>query len=357
MKAADKHVFILAALLCACALARPAAAADAPKVLKPDQFCNSKGCHPDITEEKYIHGPINVGECKKCHKPQGDKHEFTTASTSTKMCTQCHEQLKMKKVVHKAFEEGGCIACHDPHQGESKMFLTASGSELCEDCHDELVEKAQEATTVHKAVLDEKRACLTCHNPHTSDYPKLLAAPVMDVCLNCHDKKIKTEYRTLPDLKSFLASKKFVHGPIKEGKCGDCHLVHGSAYFAMLKAEYPATFYAPFSPGIYALCWLCHKETRVEEQHTMKLTNFRNGDRNLHYLHVNKKIKGRTCRACHATHASNTALHIRKSVPFGSSGWAIPIRYTKTKNGGTCASGCHRPKTYDRENPVQYDTE
>ena len=39
---------------------------------------------------------------------------------------------------------------------------------------------------------------------------------------------------------------------------------------------------------------------------------------------------------------------IRTSVPFGSSGWKLPIRYTKTKHGGKCKVGCHVPREYDR---------
>jgi len=42
----------------------------------------------------------------------------------------------------------------------------------------------------------------------------------------------------------------------------------------------------------------------VTEPETRTLTNFRDGARNLHFLHVNKAVRGRTCRACHEVHAS-----------------------------------------------------
>ena len=32
--------------------------------------------------------------------------------------------------------------------------------------------------------------------------------------------------------------------------------------------------------------------------------------------------------------------------------WMLPIKYTQTKNGGSCVVGCHKPKGYDRINPV-----
>ncbi|MDK2793350.1 MAG: hypothetical protein PWQ25_2213, partial [Deferribacteres bacterium] len=34
--------------------------------------------------------------------------------------------------------------------------------------------------------------------------------------------------------------------------------------------------------------------------------------------------------------------------------WELPINFTKTKTGGSCVVGCHKPKEYDRLNPVKY---
>ena len=82
------------------------------------------------------------------------------------------------------------------------------------------------------------------------------------------------------------------------------------------------------------------------------MTDFRNGSLNLHYLHVNKPKRGRTCRTCHATHASNQPKHIRTGVPYGK--WEIPIRFNKSDTGGGSSPGCHKPRDYDRQNPVTY---
>ena len=102
----------------------------------------------------------------------------------------------------------------------------------------------------------------------------------------------------------------------------------------------------------YKLCFTCHSEDLVLTKETHDLTNFRNGDLNLHYLHVNKSRRGRTCRSCHATHASNLPNHIRKSVPYGM--WELPIQFEKTETGGGCKPGCHLSFTYNREKPVDY---
>jgi hypothetical protein len=88
------------------------------------------------------------------------------------------------------------------------------------------------------------------------------------------------------------------------------------------------------------------------DQRTTVLTNFRNGDRNLHYLHVNRK-KGRTCISCHEVHAGSQEMQIRTLTPFGA--WEIPIKYAKTPTGGKCLESCHVLKEYDREKPFKLD--
>jgi hypothetical protein len=69
---------------------------------------------------------------------------------------------------------------------------------------------------------------------------------------------------------------------------------------------------------------------------------------------VNKEDRGRSCRACHATHASAHPLHVRDSVPYGK--WEMPINFKQTSTGGSCSPGCHKEQSYDRDHPVQYAT-
>ena len=106
---------------------------------------------------------------------------------------------------------------------------------------------------------------------------------------------------------------------------------------------------AAFDEKAYALCFECHEAAAFTDEETDSTTAFRNGQRNLHYLHVNRAVKGRTCRACHDPHASKNEKHIVESVPFGK--WRIPIKFESTSTGGSCQPGCHRPERYDREQP------
>ena len=68
---------------------------------------------------------------------------------------------------------------------------------------------------------------------------------------------------------------------------------------------------------------------------------------------MNRKKKGRSCRTCHDTHASNQPKHIRAKVPFKKR-FTINIEFTKTATGGGCVVGCHKPKKYDRVHPESY---
>jgi hypothetical protein len=77
-------------------------------------------------------------------------------------------------------------------------------------------------------------------------------------------------------------------------------------------------------------------------------TGFRNGRRNLHYVHV--KTKGRNCQTCHEIHASDQEMHIREEIPFKKR-FMIELTFIKTATGGGCVKGCHKPKKYDREEP------
>jgi predicted CXXCH cytochrome family protein len=156
----------------------------------------------------------------------------------------------------------------------------------------------------------------------------------------------------LPAFTKEIENKEFLHGPVAQKDCKGCHSSHGSEHFRLLIKEYPPEFYAPFSTEAYELCFSCHKESLALVEKTSELTDFRNGEMNLHYLHVNKPQRGRTCRSCHSTHASTQANHVRESVPYGM--WDLPIQFEKTETGGSCTPGCHVAYRYDRESPVDY---
>lgn len=410
---------------------------------KAKESCVTAECHVKMGKEKYLHGPMAVGECTSCHK-KIRQHKFEPIADVGKLCDECHEKLTRMKVVHAPVKQGKCTTCHDPHQSPYKFQLRAAGSDLCFLCHNKSIaggksvhgpvavgscstchtmhqsnfpklllaegnevcfschtdkgdafkkrkfmhapvqeactnchnphssnhkfnlkadgdrdlcytchsdkeKDIKEATVPHKG-LDTGKKCLGCHDPHASDFPKQLTKQPKDLCLSCHDREYNGQAGRITNMKATLANNSITHGPIKQNDCSSCHNTHGSNNFRILRESFPQLFYAGYSQDNYKLCFMCHEKTIARDEKTTTLTSFRNGDQNLHFVHVNKAVKGRTCRACHDAHATNNPNHVRDAVPFAK--WQLPVGFSKTKTGGACLPGCHQLFSYDRVKPV-----
>ncbi len=319
-----------------------------------EELCRK--CHIELAREgAYVHGPVAVGDCLTCHRAHQSDFPKLLVSTKQEVCFDCHteiqERLAEQATVHDPITKD-CLTCHYMHASPYEFLLRHDPKDTCMQCHQNLVEEMKEFQYHHNAVSMSDQ-CLNCHDPHASPTDQLLKDFSMDICLECHDRKITTANMVIPDIKEQLTTNSNLHGPLREKNCLPCHNVHGSNTFRLLALDFPENFYAPFEVERYELCFHCHEKNLVLEPKTTALTDFRNGDLNLHFLHVNKKERGRSCRACHAEHASNNPVHIRDAVPYGN--WILRIVYTETENGGRCFTGCHAERTYDRVTPVQYD--
>ncbi len=309
-------------------------------------------CHEqDYSEKMFVHGPVAIGACVVCHEPHSADNPKLLTKPGDKLCISCHSEKKatgiMARHQHKPMENG-CTSCHDPHASDAEFQLNQDQPDLCFSCHKGQKSLAESSSVIH-GPFGEKGGCTECHNPHFTQLPRLQNAAQPDLCLGCHDKSMEASNGTmLTDMKALLKDNPNHHGPIRKGMCTSCHQPHANNQFRLLMMEYPAAFYAPFKMENYDLCFSCHMPDLVQDQSGTGLTGFRDGDRNLHWLHVNKK-KGRTCRACHEVHASKQPFHIRESVPFGDSDWLLKINYTQTETGGTCETGCHKKKEYNRK--------
>jgi predicted CXXCH cytochrome family protein len=300
-------------------------------------------CHdPAKTKKAVVHGPVAAGDCNICHNPHSSPYEKLTEEKGAELCLLCHidrEEEFNRKYVHRPVKEN-CAKCHDAHGSDNPYMLSGQGKELCYTCHTRLKEQIENASEQHSALKGGE--CTNCHTAHSSNYPRQLKSPTKDVCYVCHT-----------EMGAQVSSAKNLHGPVQQNDCYACHDPHGSNYTKILKKNFPSTFYMPYKTENYAMCFDCHNKDIAINQFTTKLTDFRNGDTNLHYLHVNKDPKGRSCKACHEMHAGNQEKHIRKEVPFGKK-WTLPIEFTQTPDGGRCVVGCHKPKDYNRVAPVTY---
>jgi predicted CXXCH cytochrome family protein len=262
-------------------------------------------------------------------------------------------ELDTKLVVH-APALGDCAVCHAPHATENPSLLIAGTAELCTQCHQDIAHTVASATTQHAAVTS-KRACTNCHAPHASNFASLLKAEPQNLCFECHNQTIKMPDGTsLANMKSLIETGKSLHGALTQRGCVECHEIHGGGHRRLLTNEYPSDLYYPFSESTYALCFSCHDRQLVLEAKTGSATGFRNGDTNLHFVHVNRDKKGRTCAVCHDAHAADHDKHIRDTVPFGPGGWKLPIRYEALPEGGKCGGTCHTALEYNRTKPITY---
>ncbi|MDT8419045.1 MAG: cytochrome c3 family protein [Desulfuromonadales bacterium] len=307
-------------------------------------------CHDETPfTRSFRHGPVAVGACTSCHSPHASDHQALMKKPVRDSCLGCHDdfagEMAAASFIHPPVQNALCTDCHDPHSSDFRFSLKQEMTDLCFACHPEIGERAATAKVKHQP-MTQAGSCADCHSTHFSQEHGLLSLPEQDLCLTCHGAD-----SPLQDIEKQVSGEKNLHGPLREGQCGDCHNPHGSDYYRLLKGSYPEGRYAPYREGTYDLCLGCHEENLLRFADTTLYTNFRNGDLNLHFVHVADVSKGRTCRLCHEPHASvGEKLINREGMPFGN--WKVPIGFEATETGGSCAPGCHQEVRYDRESPV-----
>ncbi len=319
-------------------------------------------CH-DPVAHKFPHRPIAQGDCLTCHDPHQSAHKKLLVQRKETLCLGCHQGMDHGGVlgafsdesnpafVHEPVLEDGCVACHAPHGSNHRGLLNQTQRSTCLDCHQGLVDDLPLAQSIHGA-FESTQACTQCHSPHASDFSGLLAEPFNTLCLTCHDQTIESfAGKVLPNMKKLIEESPMVHQPAARGECVSCHNPHFSAEHALLRSSYPDKEYASFDPQNYAMCTACHDSILFEEETTTH-TGFRDGEVNLHFVHVNRE-KGRACGLCHQPHAGALPKLMREAVPFGPGGWNLPINFIFSDTGGSCMSACHEPRSYDRTLSLQ----
>ncbi len=227
-----------------------------------------------------------------------------------KICLTCHtdfvEKLK-KPFIHTPIKKGGCIACHSPHTSNYPKQLAAEASSICLTCHKEMLPAGARST--HKVAAEGK--CMQCHDPHSADFKFNLRKDGNDLCYGCHKDKAEA-----------IAKAKFKHQPVGKG-CVTCHNPHASAKApALLKEEPPA------------LCKNCHQTDKplFAKQH------------------LNYPVASSRCTMCHSVHGSDRAGLIYTTVhpPFANKmcnqchGNAdAPNPLALKKRGFELCRGCH----------------
>lgn len=312
-------------------------------------------CHDSkLIEHRYLHGPVGLGICTFCHNPHSSSQSFLLRDEPKKLCETCHSEFKEglhnSPYIHTPVKNKACQFCHAAHGSEYPNLLTSDPSVFCFSCHPDIQKKFDKSRVKHSGLyLDQQ--CGTCHLGHYSSNQSLLIYEEKELCLTCHGNNSTMKSYSPKNIEKEISNKEYIHAPVDQGKCSSCHDPHGSQFDSLLIAKYPSTFYAPYDPDLYDLCFTCHDKELLTATTTPDKTQFRNGSRNLHFVHVGIERKGRTCNACHNPHASDGPKLInRTGAKFGE--WTMSIDFNLTETGGSCMPGCHRRMKYDRVNPV-----
>ena len=186
------------------------------KGLSADQPEVCYGCHDKAKfTMKVVHGAIGMG-CTSCHNPHASANEKLLPAPVPDLCFMCHDKAGFtRKNIHPPVESGMCLSCHSPHSSDQQGLLLKPTHEVCFECHDNVSKTPHAISGFSKTghplgipkqerkgkdrrapVKDPKRegknfTCASCHNPHSSDSPRLFRYPAkspMELCNNCHAK-------------------------------------------------------------------------------------------------------------------------------------------------------------------------
>ncbi|MCB0284460.1 MAG: hypothetical protein KDF60_17885 [Calditrichaeota bacterium] len=255
----------------------------------------------------------------------------------------CHASLLDFENVHDAAED--CSSCHEssgkahPENPGKEFSLTTAMPLLCFDCHDQ----SEQITNRTHGPANESTPCLSCHNPHASNFSALLKQDEADLCFHCHNTEIDFEKRTIPEIASRVLESEFVHSPVEDG-CSDCHASHSPEY-ALLEGAFPASNYGENSTESYGLCFDCHDDANIFSEKGSD-TAFRVDGVNLHFVHV-AQDKSRSCINCHNVHGADFEHLVAGSVYFGK--WNMPLGFQDNDRERSCLTGCHELKSYNGE--------
>jgi len=234
--------------------------------------CSTSGCHQQLTETKWVHAPVATEGCAVCHQQDEhlSDHKFFTPATDSESCFSCHDFDDSPESIHEPFQLGTCMDCHDPHGGDRKSFIkTKTTQELCITCHDEV-----DNAFAHHPV--NQGDCLTCHEAHQSKHGNLLTTTRSTLCLGCHQD---IDHAGVFNPVTSDSKPGYIHQPVLEGGCMECHQPHGSDFSAMLINEQRA------------VCMECHEDITQD-------------------LPLAQSVHGpfesaQSCTSCHSPHSSD----------------------------------------------------
>ncbi len=203
------------------------------------------------------------------------------ASAQSGRCLTCHQsglRTHWTGSQHQ-INEVACTGCHKIHVPQDTVLNKVEQQTVCFECHKEQRAQVKQFST-HPLDVG-KMACTSCHNPHGSVAPKLLAMnTVNETCFQCHADKRGP----------FL----WEHQPVTED-CTNCHTPHGSNISPLLKSR------PPF------LCDECHNGPHTSASPFGTAVTGIQGGGAAPGSSPSTSAAGRACMNCHVmVHGSNS---------------------------------------------------
>jgi len=148
-------------------------------------------CHVDRFDRPVGHFIETNDDCAYCHEINPSGSEILTVTDNT-VCQVCH-------IANSDAVEGGahlgvsCMTCHDPHSGDYPHRFRKAEVSLClGDCHGDhdLGVSHPIGETVPDPRVGGAMSCVsTCHSMHRPKEPRMLQMAALDLCRECHRDK------------------------------------------------------------------------------------------------------------------------------------------------------------------------
>ncbi len=187
------------------------------RALQTGSDCSS--CHANKTSGKSLHAAVETG-CASCHQVVSDGTNVTVRLKMAKaqLCFACHLRSG-DAYLHEPYAKGRCVSCHDPHSSDYPVHLRAEASTLCLRCH------------APKGLQKNLETAVREQPPPTSDPPAPSSSPF--------DAALQTIHGTA---QSFLTMISALPGRNQPVLCTTCHEPHGSRQSKLLRN--------PIGPGL-----------------------------------------------------------------------------------------------------------
>jgi DmsE family decaheme c-type cytochrome len=168
--------------------------------------------------------------CTDCHAVHAGNHKLLQQPTEQQLCTSCHQQVRtaLLKPSHHPLREGKmqCTSCHNPHGTQAPRLIAANSvNDKCTECHSEM---RGPFLWEHPPV---RESCLNCHDPHGSSHDPMLVVKKPLLCQRCHSNALHPSglFAISPTTAPTGRPPSQLGFQLQYRSCTNCHVtIHGS---------------------------------------------------------------------------------------------------------------------------------